>query len=169
MTAFPEQPFGPADRIDLDAVPLAVVRRSGLRVDDLRAAFDLGYGALGRLTGDGAISPAGPALAVYRGNPMEMFDLEIGFPVAVPLGAAVEAGDGVTVHPSALPAGAAYATTFFGEYDDLTQAWAALLDRVGEEEAAPAGIWIEVYVSDPSDTAAELLRTDLIMPVDAGT
>ena len=40
MSAFPDAPFGPADRLDLDAVPLAVIRHKGIRIADLPAAFD---------------------------------------------------------------------------------------------------------------------------------
>lgn len=167
MSAFPENPFGGDERIDVDALPLAVVRHSNLRVDDLRAAFDVGYRALGHLIAEGRFSPAGPALAVYRGNPLETFDLEIGFPVTEPLADPIGMSDGTTVHPSALPEGPAIATTFIGDYDGLGAAWGALIDRVAERGASPAGIWIESYVSDPSDTPADELRTDLIMPIEA--
>ncbi|UWF76711.1 MULTISPECIES: GyrI-like domain-containing protein [Microbacterium] len=165
MTALPAGPFGPADRIDLTATPLAVVRRAGLRVDDLTEAFDAGYGALGRLIADGRVVPAGPAMAIYRGDPMGVFDLEIGFPLRTPLADAVDAGGAETVHPSELPQGPAFATTAVGPYDQLGSAWGALVQRAADQGAAPAGIWIESYVSDPSDTPADRLRTDLIMPL----
>ncbi|PKI93172.1 hypothetical protein CW368_02525 [Actinomycetales bacterium SN12] len=164
MTAFPETPFGAAERIDLPAVSLAVVRYEGIRLDDVAGAFDRGYAALGAVFDTGALTPDGPALAVYRGNPMETFDLEVAFPIAEPLTAPLEAG-GARIEGSALPAGPAWATTHVGPYDQLGQAWGALMQRAAEQGAAPIGVSIESYVSDPTDTAPEQLRTDLIMPV----
>ncbi len=163
MTAFPDAPFGEADRIDLDGAPLAVIRYSGLRLDDLRTVFDTAYSALGRAVGAGTVVPSGPALAVYHGDPGELFDLEVGFPVAEALGGPVVADD-TTIVPSTLPTGPAFATSFFGAYDGLGQAWGSLLTRVAEQDAEPLDVMIEVYVTDPSDAPPGRLRTDLIVP-----
>ncbi|UYO95838.1 GyrI-like domain-containing protein [Microbacterium sp. M28] len=163
MTAFPATPFGSADRIELEPHPLAVVRHESIRIDDVRAAFDTGYAAIGRLFADGTLQPAGPALAIYRGNPMEQFDLELGFPVAVTLTGPVEA-NGTTVSPAVLPAGRALATTTHGSYDHLGSAWSALVESADAAGLSPRGISIEVYVSDPTE-APERLRTDLILPL----
>lgn len=163
MSAFPQEPFGPAARLELDAVPLAVVRHEGITIADLRDAFDRGYRAIGALFADGSLSHAGPALAVYYGNPMKTFDLELGFPVASGPAASIEF-DGVTVTASALPAGAARATSVFGSYDGLGEAWMGLADRAAADGGQPRGVWIEVYVSDPGE-APENLRTDLILPL----
>jgi DNA gyrase inhibitor GyrI len=163
MNAFPQQPFGPADRLELDGLPLAVVRHEGISIADLREAFDRGYRAIGALFADGSLSHAGPALAVYHGDPMQTFDLELGFPVASGPAAPIES-DGITVTASALPAGAARATSVFGSYDGLGEAWMGLADRAAADGDKPRGVWIEVYVSDP-DEAPENLRTDLILPL----
>lgn len=167
MSAFPETPFGSADRIELASLPLAVVSRERITIADLREAFDVGYAALGKAAAEGALSPAGPAVAVYRGDPAGVFDLEIGFPVSPALEAELDSDTGAGIRPSALPHGAAFATTHFGGYDELGSAWGELVARAAADGVGPAGIWIEVYVSDPRDTAAEKLRTDLIMPVRA--
>jgi len=159
--AFPTDPFAGPTRIDLEPVPLAIVRHKDIRVDALTAAFDQGYSAIGGLFADGRLVPTGPAIAVYFGDPMGTFDLELGFPVLRPLTEPIVAG-GVTVQASTLPSGPAYAATYVGPYDGLGSAWQALAAAV---DAEPAGVWIESYVSDPSDTAAAQLRTDLIMPV----
>ncbi|MCT9001627.1 GyrI-like domain-containing protein [Microbacterium memoriense] len=157
--AFPAEPFTHGERITLAASPLAVVRHEAVRVSDLQALFDTNYGAIALLFGTGELVPAGPAVAVYDGDPADVFDLEIGFPVVE---APIDAIDvaGVSVVGSHLPPGPAVASTLFGPYSDLPSAWAALA-RSGP---APAGVWIESYVSDPSE-APEQLRTDLIMPV----
>lgn len=164
MSAFPETPFGPADRIDLEAVPLAVVRHEGVTIADLSGLFDRGYSAIGGAFASGALTPAGPALAVYRGNPMETFDLELGFPVAEAPSTPIETPGGPTITASALPAGPATATTALGSYEGLGAAWAGLVERTVAGGSTPLGVWIEVYVSDPS-TAPESLRTDLLLPL----
>lgn len=164
MDAFPDTPFGPATRLELDAIPLAVIRHEGIRLSDLRDAFDTGYRAIGATFADGTLTPTGPAIAVYYGDPMGVFDLELGFPVQAPPSAAIPVGTAGSVVASALPSGSAVATTLHGSYDGLGDAWAALAERAATEGLHPRSIWIEVYVSDP-DTEEDQLRTDLIMPV----
>ncbi|UJP10811.1 GyrI-like domain-containing protein [Microbacterium sp. KUDC0406] len=164
MTAFPEAPFGATDRLDLEPVPLAVIRHEGLRIGDLRDAFDRGYRAIAAQFADGTLTPAGPALAIYHGNPMEVFDLELGFPVANAPAQPIAAGDGPPITAAALPAGPATATTVFGSYEGLGAGWTGLVERSLAEGLQPRGISIEVYVSDPT-VAPEQLRTDLILPV----
>ena len=156
----PARPYQHGARVELDPVPLAVVRHLGVTLADLRDLFDSGYGAIGALIGSGAVVPAGPALAIYHGDPSQDFDLELGFPVAEPLDAPLDAG-GVEVVGATLPAGPALADTHLGSYDDLGQAWGRLMGAPG---ATPVGISIEVYVTDPS-TDPDHLRTDLLLPV----
>lgn len=163
MSAFPDEPFGPIDHVELDAVPLAVIRQEGITIAGLSEAFDSGYRAIAALFTDGTLVHAGPALAMYYGNPMEVFDLELGFPVATAPAQSIEA-NGLIVTASALPSGPAVATTVFGSYDDLGAGWAGLVERAAAEGAEPRGVWIEIYVSDPDD-APERLRTDLILPL----
>lgn len=159
--AFPAEPFTAPTRIDVDATPLAVVRHEGVRIDALVALFDAGYAAIGSMFATGTLVPVGPAVAVYYGDPMDTFDLELGFPVASAPAEPV-AVDEVTVQASALPMGPAYASTYTGSYDGLGGAWQSLVHAVDVE---PVGIWIESYVGNPVDTPPEQLRTDLIMPV----
>lgn len=164
MTAFPDAPFGPADRIELDATALAVIRHNGIRLADIQDAFDAGYAAIALHFAGGELIPVGPALAIYHGDPMGVFDLELGFPVETPPQNALPTARGTVIVASTLPAGPAVATTVFGSYEDLGAGWSGLVERASVHGLAPAGTWIEVYVSDPDTTPAEL-RTDLIMPV----
>lgn len=76
--AFPTEPFAAPTRIDLGAIPLAVIRHRGLTMDRLPAVFDEGFPALGRLLDAGTVAPIGPAVAVYQGDPAAVFDLELG-------------------------------------------------------------------------------------------
>lgn len=163
MNAFPDAPFGLADRLDLDAVPLAVIRHDGIRLADIQEAFDAGYSAIALTFAGDVLVPTGQALAVYHGDPMGVFDLELGFPVLTPPENPIPTASGRVIVASALPAVPAVATTLFGSYEELGGAWAGLVERSVALGLRPGGVWIEVYVSDPSTTPAEL-RTDLIMP-----
>ncbi|WP_029261633.1 MULTISPECIES: GyrI-like domain-containing protein [unclassified Microbacterium] len=164
MNAFPDAPFGPADRLDLDAVPLAVIRHNGIRIADLSDAFDAGYSAIALTFAGDVLTPAGPALAIYHGDPMDVFDLELGYPVVSPPENPIPTASGSVIIGSALPSGPAVATTVFGSYEELGAGWAGLVERAGAQGLRTGSVWIEVYVSDPSTTPAEL-RTDLILPL----
>ncbi|MGS0560076.1 hypothetical protein [Microbacterium aurugineum] len=163
MNAFPELPFGPVDHLDLEATPLAVIRHEGIRIADLRTAFDTGYSAIAAAFADDTLVPTGPAVAIYHGDPMDVFDLELGFPVRTAPGHPIPTASRNVIVASTMPEGPAVATTVFGSYEDLGSGWAGLAARAGAEGIHPGGVWIEVYVSDPS-TARAKLRTDLIMP-----
>jgi len=162
MSAFPDAPFGPADRLDLDAVPLAVIRHKGIRIADLPAAFDASYSAIALTFAGDVLIPTGPALAIYHGDPMGVFDLVIGYPVQSPPDHPIPTASGSVIVASTLPEGPAVATTLLGSYEELGAAWAGLVERAAAEGLRPGGVWIEVYVSDPSTAPAEL-RTDLLM------
>lgn len=163
MNAFPDAPFGPVDRLDLEAAPLAVIRHEGIGLSDIQEAFDAGYAAIALHFAGGALIPTGPALAIYHGDPMGVFDLELGFPVESPPANPIPTATGGVIVASALPTGPAVATTVFGSYEELGSGWGGLVERAAAEGLRPGGVWIEVYVSDPSTAPAEL-RTDLIMP-----
>ena len=156
----PPQPYERGTRVELDEVPLAVVRRDGVTLDDVRDLFDEGYAALGTLLSDGTLTPVGPALAIYHGDVQARFDLELGFPVTEAPSSPIPAG-GLEVVGTTLPAGPALAATHLGAYDELGEAWALLADTPG---ASHTNTWIEVYVTDPSSDP-DHLRTDLLMPV----
>ena len=158
----PAGPYQPGTRIDLDPVPLAVVRHAGVTLDGLRDLFDRGYGALGGVIAAGGIVPVGPALAIYRGDPAGRFDLEIGFPVVDALTSPIAAD--VEVVGATLPAGPALAATHLGPYDDLGAAWGRLFESAASAGTTPSGTWIEVYVVDPG-TDPDHLRTDLLLLV----
>lgn len=156
----PAEPYDRGARVELDAVPLAVVRHDGVRLDQLRDLFDAAYPAVAGQFADGTIVPAGPALAIYHGDVRETFDIEIGFPVVEPPSSPVPVGE-LEVVGSTLPAGPAVAATHIGPYDGLGEAWAQLADL---PEVNPRGSWVEVYVTEPGPDASTL-RTDLLLPV----
>lgn len=137
--------FAEPTEIEVPAgIPTAVIRTPSVTMADLPALFDAGYRRLA------ALGPVGPGFAVYQGDPHAAFDLEIGFPVAGPVDA-----EGVVA--AEFPAGRATALSHRGGYESLGETWERLV------AAAPPGVPVEVYVTDPSATAAEDLRTDLLI------
>lgn len=163
---FQSEPYSPGQRIELSETPLAVIMHSDVSLSDLTDVFDASFGALSTAMAAGLFTPTGGAVAVYRGDVSATFDLEVGFPVesrtSVP---SSDAADGTEIVLSSTPGGSAYALTHIGSYDGLEGAWAKLVDAAKTQGGELTDVAIEVYVNDPSDTAEEELRTDLILPV----
>lgn len=143
-----------------EAQPAVIVRYHGVRMDQLRSLFDQGFSAL---AASGAVIE-GPAFAVYRGDPMATFDLDIGFAVAEPLAEPVAVGE-LTVEASELPGGELFGLTHVGSYDTLGASWARLAQAMGER-GLHMSAFFEVYVTEPSpEIDPATLRTDLFFVV----
>lgn len=156
----PRNPWTQLERVTLPAVPTAVVRRSGVTLSDLPEVFDAGFSLLAA-----SIEPAGPAFAVYRGDPATTFDIEVGYPVAEPLAAGADLEG---VEGSELPAGPAVALSHLGGYEGLGPAWARLTAAVADGGPTADRALLEVYVTRPTPTAdPATLRTDLFVPLGA--
>ncbi len=156
----PVQPRLEPERVDLAPLPTAVVRRDATTIDGIRELFDTGFAALGAA----GVTPTGPAFAIYRGDPMGVFDAEIGFPLAEPLRAAIEGTP--TIQPSTLPAGPALALSHLGPYDTLGETWGRLMSAVAGRTGAPGSVYVEFYVTQPSpDADPAAMRTDLFAPI----
>lgn len=144
------EPFANPERIDLPAgVPVVELHHADASLADLPDIFDAGYQVLATL------GPAGPGYAIYDGDLSQRFAVTIGFPVAA---APADLPDGVQA--TTFPSGPALAVSHLGPFDGLAPAWERLT-----EEARPAGASgrvVEVYVTDPSVTEADRLRTDLL-------
>ncbi|MDF1489109.1 GyrI-like domain-containing protein [Tessaracoccus caeni] len=156
-------PWSEPTIIEIDALPLVVVRHEGVRIGDLRGIFDSCFGPVQKVAGEAGLSLTGPAYAVYEGDPMDVFNLEVGHPVDRPLPEALEI-DGVRVIPSELAAGRYALLTHIGPYDGLGNAWGHLMGWVGEQHLAPGARYGEIYVTEPTpDADASQLRSDLFL------
>jgi hypothetical protein len=102
MTAFPAEPFDGVQEITVEAAPS---RSCGIRTPPEQPPGRLRSRLRRAGPGDRRclVLPAGPALAVYHGDPMGVFDLDIGFPVAT-LGEVLSV-DGVEIAPPRCPRG----------------------------------------------------------------
>ncbi|MBK7821671.1 MAG: GyrI-like domain-containing protein [Tessaracoccus sp.] len=149
--------------VDTDAVALAVVRHEGMRIEGLPAAFDSSYGPVMVALQGAGLMPVGAALAVYEGDPMAEFAVEIGFPVDRPLPATAEV-DGLSVTPSEIPAGRVAMLTHVGPYDELGAAWGRLMTWAATEGVTPGARYGEIYVTEPTpDGDPTQLRSDLFL------
>lgn len=161
----PDRPRTAVDWLTLAEVPLVVVRHTGVRLSDLRDLFDRSFRAIGAAASAGDLQPTGPAVAIYDGDPADVFDLALGLPVAQLPSGTLER-DGVEIVGHHLAAGAYAALSHVGFYEELTGAWERLVDGVTEGGARPAGVWVEVYVSQPTpESDPATMRTDLLVPV----
>lgn len=143
------------------AVPTAVVRHEHARSDDLPRLFDAAYPRVATALHAAGMSPSGPALALYRGDPAHTFSIEIGFPVSTPF----TGGDGVL--GSALPAGRVAVLSHFGSYEKLPEAWARMTGFLDGQGLRSGGHFGEIYVTEPSPaTDPARLRTDIFVTLD---
>ncbi|WP_084350580.1 GyrI-like domain-containing protein [Millisia brevis] len=161
----PEYPHETPVQVSIPELNLVVVRHEKTTLDALPALFDGTFSALGAAAEKGTFIPVGAALAIYNGSPFEVFDLEIGFPVAEPIDGPLELGDYVAV-PVTLEPGTAWAASHVGSYEGLPEAWAGLAKAALDAGAQPTGRTIEAYVTEPfPGIDPSRLRTDLILPV----
>lgn len=161
------EPFATPTRVELpDDVVVVLMRHEAVTMDELVPIFDGGFTVLSGL------EPIGPGFACYDGDMAATFDLTLGFPVGVHAqGLPVDLPDGV--EHGKFWDGPAWVVSHLGAYDGLPGAWAELLAAVGAEGGGPGHggpgsaqdrrRFVEIYVDDPSRTAPEELRTDLVL------
>lgn len=144
------------ETLGIEATPTACVKVTGWRFSRIAELYDAAFPALAT-----AVPPAGPAYAAYTSVPGETVDLEIGFPVRVPLFAPIPARK-VTVEAGTLPAGTVAVTSYIGPYDGLFGAWERFGAELREKGMTPRLPFFEVYVTEPSpDADPAAMRTDL--------
>ncbi|GGD06101.1 GyrI-like domain-containing protein [Nocardioides daphniae] len=151
------EPFTTPTQVDLpDDVVVVLLRHECVTMEEIVEIFDGGFTVLSGL------EPIGPGFACYDGDVSATFDLTLGFPVGVHAqGLPADLPDGV--EHGKFPDGPAWVVSHRGAYDGLPEAWAGLLAAVGAEGAEDGSRFVEIYVDDPSRTAPEELRTDLVL------
>lgn len=93
-------------------------------------------------------------------RPTDVFDFEVGVPIAGTLAATGR------VRPGRLPAARVVRTVHVGEYDDLASAWGALEAWLAARGHAAAGeMWEHYTVGPESGLPAAQWRTQLVWPL----
>lgn len=135
--------------------PLAVVSRDGVTMATIAEVFDAAFPAVPL-----AADVAGPAVAIYEGDPSSTFRLQAGFPVPTALPGPL--GSAPRVEPAQFPAGPLLVLTHIGGYDALSRAWATLMQAVNDAGHTPSALWGEIYVTAPTpEMDPATLRTDI--------
>jgi effector-binding domain-containing protein len=96
---------------------------------------------------------------LYLGPPEGQFPIDVCIPVAS------GTVGGEEVQARELPETEAATLLHRGSYDGLSAAWRALNRWVEASGRRPSGPPREVYLSDPRTSAAEDLRTELVIPL----
>jgi effector-binding domain-containing protein len=144
--------------VQRDATPTAVVR-STEALDALTSFYDRAYQAVDSVLREQGVEP-GEAFGLYLSMHDNSTELEAGFTVD-----RVIEGSGEVI-ASELPAGEYATITHVGPYDTLPDTWQRLGAWVTGQGHTPAREVFEVYVSDPTSTPPEELRTDLFWSID---
>jgi effector-binding domain-containing protein len=110
---------------------------------------------------------AGPPYGRYHGMNAELVDVEIGVPVAAPIGdlrPLAECEPGEMGH-SQLPGGEIAVTEHRGSYHGLSRTYPALEAWISEQHRTIGGVPWESYVDDPSEVPEAELRTEVCWPL----
>jgi effector-binding domain-containing protein len=106
------------------------------------------------------IVPAGPLFSHHLRMDPDIFDFEVGVPVAVSVFAAG------CVKASELPSATVARTVYHGAYEGLGSAWGEFMDWIAAEGHEPAQSLWEVYVAGPeSNPDPDTWRTELNRPL----
>ena len=148
--------------------PSVAVRIQAPMADlDLGSLFDEHLPNIADGIADRGGQPAGPPYGRYHQWGSEVADVEIGIPVAVPIGdfrplAQCEPGE---MGASQLPGGPAAVAVHVGSYEGLSATYGGLEAWIDDQERMPAaGPW-ESYVDDHSEVSTDDLRTEVIWPL----
>ena len=137
----------------------AVIRLTIPRAD-IQKVMGPGIAELMAAVAAQGIAPAGPIFSHHFRMDPEIFDFEIGVPVAAPISAAGR------VKPGQLPAATVARTVYHGPYEGLAAAWGAFMDWIKSEGHTPAADLWECYVSGPeSGPDPDTWRTELNRPL----
>ena len=134
------------------------VRRATLDLDQLADWFPRAFGEVATYLHRHGIAPYGYPFARYHRVGEQRFEVEAGFPVAVPID-----GDG-TIEPSMLPGGQMLAVWHVGPYETVGTAYQAIDDWLRDESATRTGDPWEIYHDPPTGDPLHW-RTEIIQPI----
>lgn len=137
----------------------AVSMRTQTPISELPSFFDRAFPGIYNHITEAGQHPAGPPLAIYHNQDMENLDIEACFPVEAPLEVDGE------LRAIEVPGGTFCTAVLHGSYEQLPEAWAAMMAHAAEE-GLEAQDWVyEIYLNDPSTVAADEIQTQLVLPL----
>jgi len=134
--------------------------RARAAVQDLPAIIGESYGKIMEYMNQIGQQPAGAPFVAYYNMDMEDLDLEIGFPVAVPL----DGSNGIS--RSEIPAGKYVSTTYRGPYAGMEKPYNEMAKWIEENGYKSKGISYEYYYNSPMEVPESELLTRIVMPVE---
>jgi effector-binding domain-containing protein len=137
----------------------AVTTRKTVKLANLAAAFQVQIPKTFVYAQSNGGEFDGKPFAVYHSFSEDEVDVEVGCPLKAPI---LGKGD---IHANPMPGGKVAMTSHFGPYQNLVKAHAAMdawFEKHGAERNGPP--W-EIYVSDPTTTAPDKVRTDVFYPI----
>nr|WP_297422121.1 GyrI-like domain-containing protein [uncultured Actinotalea sp.] len=141
--------------VELPSRPAAVVRRAGIRTEDVGGFVATALGEVVAALRRQGVLPAGPPFTRYGRVADGRLDVEVGLPTAAPV------RDTGRVVAAELPAGRAVRARHVGPYSGVGAAHAAVARWMAERGLAVRDAPWESYLDGPE---ARLPRTDVVVP-----
>jgi uncharacterized protein YndB with AHSA1/START domain/effector-binding domain-containing protein len=145
--------------VEMTARPIAVLRFTIPR-REIQSVMGTGRRELKEALAAQGVTPAGPWFSHHLRMAPDIFDFEIGWPVAAPIAAAGR------VLPAQWTAGIAAQTVYHGAYEGLGAAWGELNHWIAAEGHASApDLWESYAVGPESSADPAAWRTELTRPL----
>ena len=136
-------PFNEPRIVEVDEVTTASIRDT-VAMADIRNFFDGSIGTLGTVLADQSVTPTGAPFGLYRGQPTDTVDIEVGFPTDRP----IDPDRGVSA--GTLPAGRVARMIHQGSFDTLGDSWQRLMGWIIGQGELPGPMFWEVYLTEPT-------------------
>ena len=137
----------------------ALAIRTRTSVQDLPNKIGEAFAAIGQYLAEMKEPPAGPPFTAYYNMDMQDLDVEFGFPVTKMVPGRNE------IRASEIPAGKVATCLYTGPYSEIGKAYEDLQAWMKENGHEPTGVAYEMYLSDPSHTPPEELKTQIAFPL----
>ncbi|WP_406656117.1 GyrI-like domain-containing protein [Methanolobus sp. ZRKC2] len=134
--------------------------RTRTAVRDLPAVIGESYEKIMQYMSGIGQEPAGAPFVAYYNIDVEDLDLEIGFPVAIPLKGSDD------INSSEIPAGKYVSTTYKGPYQGMEKPYMEMAQWVEEHGYKAKGISYEYYFNSPMEVPESELLTRIVFPVE---
>ncbi len=120
------------------------------------------YGAIFGLLGSTGTPPAGPPFVLYHDEELKEEDMDL--EACVPVEAGAVGGEGVVAR--VLPGGRFASTMHAGPYNEIGEAYQALMLWIRTNDLEPAGPFRDIYLVGPQQVADPAdYRTEVVCPI----